>query len=72
MTRRYDYGSTTIADPERMIVPIQIREDLVVRLQIPVDLTVPEAKKIARVVMAYADDSSLSPKELTEETPHDG
>lgn len=40
---------------EGAIVPIQIREDLTVRIgRIPHDLTVAEAEKIAGVVLALA------------------
>jgi len=39
------------------IVPIQIREDVTVRLaRLPHDLTKAEAEKIGRVVMALVDD----------------
>lgn len=46
----FDYATT-----EGAIVPIQIREDLTVRIgRIPHDLTVAEAEKIGRVVLALA------------------
>lgn len=39
---------------ESLIIPIALRADLIVRIQLPCDLTQEEAEKIARVVIAYA------------------
>lgn len=38
-----------------MVVPIALRADERAVLHIPADLTVAEAEKLSRVVMAYAD-----------------
>jgi hypothetical protein len=47
--------------PHEEIIPIQIRPDLVVRVQgIPHDLTKAEAEKISRVVLALS--SALTPE----------
>lgn len=40
-----------------LIVPIELRKDLCVQVQIPADLTVKEAEKIGRVIKAMAKDS---------------
>jgi hypothetical protein len=37
-----------------LVVPIAIREDDVVRLHFPSDITPEEAEKVARVIRAYA------------------
>lgn len=38
--------------PDMMIYPIEIRPGVVAQVRVPVDLTKPEAEKIARVVLA--------------------
>lgn len=42
-------------DAEIFIIPIEIRPDVVVKVQIPRDLTAAEARKIAAVVAAYVE-----------------
>jgi hypothetical protein len=37
-----------------IVVPVAIREDEVVRLHFPADITPAEASKVARVIAAYA------------------
>lgn len=49
------------------VVPIQIREDVTVRLvRLPHDLTRAEAEKIGRVVLALAEPSAQVPPSITE------
>lgn len=38
-----------------IVVPIAIREDEVVRIHFPADITTEEAEKVARVIRAYAE-----------------
>ena len=45
----------TQPETELNLVPIPIRPGLVVKVQLPYDLTAEEAEKIARVVVAHAD-----------------
>lgn len=53
------------AAKEGAIIPIQIREDLTVRIgRIPHDLTVAEAEKIGRVVLALAAPAALTKAEV--------
>lgn len=37
------------------IIPIAIREDFIVRVHVPLDLTKAEAEKVGRVVVAWVD-----------------
>lgn len=39
---------------DMLIIPLQIRDDLIVKIQIPKDLTKAEATEAARVVRALA------------------
>jgi hypothetical protein len=40
--------------PTPIVIPVPIREDVVVQVQLPRDLTVPEAEKVARTIIALA------------------
>lgn len=42
--------------PRMMLVPVAIRDGLEARLHFPADITPDEAAKIARVIVAYADE----------------
>lgn len=48
---RYSTGAIS-EHPE--IIPIPLRPDYVARVQLPLDLTAAEARKVAAVVLAYA------------------
>lgn len=57
-----------VGRPEYVLVPVAIREDAVVRVHFPPDITPEEAAKVARVIQAYADiprDSRSKPDRAT-------
>lgn len=40
--------------PNLILIPVELRKDLRVHLEVPADLTAQEAERIARIVKAYA------------------
>lgn len=51
--------------PRPDVIPIPLRENVVAHVHIPLDLTMAEADKIARVIKTYAVDAPVEGKTIS-------